>query len=200
MNRQIFIFSILVVILAVGLWGFVWPQWQVFSLKMEEVKSAENNLAETKVLKEKLASLTALYQNKEKTEELEKIFSALPQKNDIPSLLVNLESLASQSGLVIKSVGFTEDAKKTKSSASDSAGGTLTASLGSANMAVKSLGVSLVLSGDYSGFVNFLRSAEMNLRLMDIESLSFQQDKGIFSSEPSIEGSDFSVDLKVYYK
>lgn len=200
MNRQIFIFSILVVILAVGLWGFVWPQWQVFSLNMEEVKSAENSLAETKVLKEKLTSLTALYQNEEKMEELGKIFFALPQKNDIPSLLVNLESLASQSGLVIKSVGFTEDAKKTKSSTSDSAGGDLTASLGSANMAVKSLGVTLVLSGDYSGFINFLRSAEMNLRLMDIESLSFQQDQGIFSSEPSVEGSDFSVDLKVYYR
>lgn len=200
MNRQIFIFSILVVILAVGLWGFVWPQWQVFSLNMEEVKSAENSLAETKVLKEKLTSLTALYQDNEKMEELGKIFFALPQKNDIPSLLVNLESLASQSGLVIKSVGFTEDAKKTKSSALDSAGETLTASLGSVDTAVKSLGVNLVLSGDYSSFVNFLRSAEMNLRLMDIESLSFQQDEGIFSSEPSLEGSDFSVDLKVYYR
>jgi len=196
MNRQIIIFSVLVLILSVGLWGLVWPEWQVFSLKMDEFKTAENNLAETKALKEKLAALTALYQNKEKTEELERIFSALPQKDDIPGLLVNLEALASKSGLIISNISFAEKSEKTKTEADAAAGSVQTSLI----PAVKSLGVSLVLSGDYSSFVNFLRSAEENLRLMDIKSLSFQQSEQTVLGGALAESSDFSVDLEVYYR
>mgnify|MGYP001616747107 CR=1 FL=1 len=195
MNRRLFIFLISVLILAVWLWGFAWPEWRVFSSKWEGVKIAKDSLTETKALRERLAALSALYQNKEKAEELERIFFALPQKEDIPGLLVNLEALASKNGLVIKSVGFTEEAKKATAAVVDSGGGASEVSA-----VVKSLGVNLVLSGDYSSFANFLRSVETSLRLMDVEALSFQQARGNTLGDPLTEASDFSVDLKVYYR
>ena len=195
MNRRFFIFLILVLILAVAVWGFVWPEWQSFSSKREELNLWKNNLAETKELKNKLSDLTALYQNQEKAGELEKFFSALPPKDDIPGLLVNLEALASKNGLIIKSVNFVEEGKKAKSAAANSGAAALSADV----PAVKKLTVTLVLNGEYSSLLNFLRSAETSLRLMDVESLNFQQAGGVLSDGLSAS-SDFSIGLKVYYR
>jgi len=199
MNRQIFIFSVIVLILAVGLWGFVWPEGQSFSSQKDDLNIWQDNLTKMKELKSKLSDLTALYQNQEKAGELEKIFSALPQKDDIPGLLVNLEALASKNGLIIKNVNFTEEAQKGKSANDNSGGATPENSSSLSISSVKGLLTTLVLSGDYSSFLNFLRSAETSLRLMDVEALSFQQANNILGDGLSVS-SDFSVNLKVYYR
>lgn len=133
--------------------------------------------------------LTQAYENNK--ENIDKIDLILPTKEDIPNLLVQVESLVFEQGLILDKLEVTAPPEET--------GGTISAEDVRArkeNPVTKyeTLNISLSFTGDYSALKNFLKAAEENMRLIDIDSISMSQEAeniGIFK---------FDLSLKTYYQ
>jgi len=205
MNNSFFIMIIIYVLAGVMIWGLVLPEYDTFGKAWSAAGQAREELRRTQEIKAKLAGLNQEYQAKR--EEVEKIFSALPAKEDIPSLLVQVEALSGQNGMILKGIDFQENrssgqgsqvsqsALQNEMAGNGLAGENLQAS---AAISVQKMQVSLDLSGNYASLINFLKAVENTLRLMDVESLDFQEMKS--QSEDRQEGFNYTVNLTVYYK
>ncbi len=177
---------LIILLLALGLfvWRLFWPTFgQVYSL-FQERNLWQTKLEQANDLSRKLGILQQEYSANE--EEMNKIKTAVPMNEDTPALLVQLEALASQNGLILNSVNFLtpENQKKNNAQAIPSA-------------AVKTTRVDLSLSGSYGSFKNFIKAVENNLRIMDINFI------GLGSQETSVSAglglTDFKVSMNVYY-
>lgn len=103
----------------------------------------------------------------------EKVDRMLPSSPDEPALIVALQTIARDSGLVLLSI----DTKL---------GGE---SKGSADKNLKTVDVTLSIGGgDYAGLKTFLENVERNLRLSDVESFAYNPGS-----------SAYSVRLRAYY-
>lgn len=182
MDKRASILIILILAVALFVWQLFWPVFgQVYSLYQER-NSWQDKLAAANDLSRKLEVLKQEYSAKE--EEMGRIKMAVPLGEDAPGLLVQLEALASQNGLILNSVNFlTPDSQKKSSSSVSSTG-------------VKSARVDLSLSGNYSAFKSFIKAAENNLRIMDVNFIGLGQDSAL----ASLGLTDFKVSLNVYYR
>jgi len=103
----------------------------------------------------------------------------LPDNQDEPNLIVQLETIANNSGIVLSNIAIVEE-KKEEGKTSD---------YGTAN-------INLKLSGSYESFKSFLETVENNLRLIDIDSIDFNAQ----IKEGMVANFDFNVILKTYYQ
>lgn len=177
MNKQgltIIVFIIAAVLLG---WQFFRPAFNEVTILRENLKTWQTKLSETQNLKEKFESLKIKYAGM--SDEADRIFKAVPQKEDLPSLLVLLEDLSSGSGLLLDGIDFKavkNDDKKTLAASG-----------------LKELTVEMSLTGSQEALRSFLKAVEGNLRLMDVSSINFgNQDVG--SSQ-----RDLDVFLKAYF-
>ncbi|MBI4281675.1 type 4a pilus biogenesis protein PilO [Candidatus Uhrbacteria bacterium] len=108
-------------------------------------------------------------------EEFEKMSRIVPSGRDVPRLIVELESLASETGILLKDVGLGEERE---SSAKDLPKGVHAIDL-----------VVTVTGGDYATLKRFLEAIEKNVRLLDVQSFMFS--KGLQS---------YSINLRAYYR
>lgn len=92
-----------------------------------------------------------LFQELKQSKELEKLDKILPDNPEIPELMIQLETMASQNNLILKSINFTESQDE--------------------------ITAQIVLAGSYNVLKNYLKALENNLRLMDVVSLNFQAPK-----------------------
>ncbi|PIR71770.1 MAG: hypothetical protein COX89_01390 [Candidatus Nealsonbacteria bacterium CG_4_10_14_0_2_um_filter_37_10] len=169
-SRPFIIVVFLFLTLAMGI-GLIWPKYQElkFSEQRNEEKRAEIAGKEEyfQDLK-KAAEALKNYQN-----QLSKIDSALPPDPGLEVLFNFLQKASSQSGLVL-----TDIKSSVTSKIADLEG-------------LKETELSLVVSGAYTSFKNFLSVLEMTARLIEVESISFS------SSEK--EGlQKFNLKIKVY--
>lgn len=116
---------------------------------------------------------------------LEKLQVALPDSLDVSGLLVQLEALAVENGLLVRSVEVVEAPEaapgQAAAAASAQASGiqgpgavTPAALTGALPPKVKKVNVLMqVGKGDYSSFKSFLQAVESNLRLLDLVSFNF---------------------------
>ena len=103
----------------------------------------------------------------------EKIDRLIPGTPDEPSLILALETIVRDSGLVLLSIDTKKGAEPKGSTAKD----------------LKTVDVTLGIGGgDYVGLKAFLESIERNLRLFDIESFAYNPGS-----------SAYSVRLRAYY-
>jgi Tfp pilus assembly protein PilO len=110
-----------------------------------------DNLAQRKKLSANLAKLIGQYN--EKAAEVATFEKAIPVGQNTPELLVNLEALASESGLIFSGVNFRQkDLKAT---------------------GIKTLAMEVKLKGSYPALLNYLKAVEKSLRLFDTASASF---------------------------
>lgn len=179
MNKQAIIALIFLAITAFFVWQYFLPSFNEAMALRLETASWEAKLNDTQGLNEKLKELNKKYQAM--SEVADRVLQALPVEEDVPGLLVQLESLSSRNGLILDSVvfGSPEDKKEKKAS---SAGG------------AKTLTADLSLSGNQSSLINFLKSVEGNLRLMDVAAVNFNAPE-----KEALSGQSFSVSLNIYY-
>lgn len=205
MNNPLFSIAIVYIMAAVMIWGLVLPEYGTFSQTQAAADVAREELQKIQEIKGRLSGLNQEYQAKR--EEIEKVFSVLPAKEEIPSLLVQIEALSGQNGMILKGIDFQEDSSRTQggqvsqsSLQNEMAGNGLPAEnlQAAAAISVKKMPVSLSLEGSYVSLVNFLKAVENTLRLMDVESLDFQEAKSQSGSERG--GFSYTVNLMVYYK
>lgn len=128
-------------------------------------------------------------------EERAMVESALPQKINVPELLVLMESLIVSSGSVAEEIVVTEEAGgDTDKSLKMPAGGE---TLGKEIKVVGSATIQTTVSGDYDSLKALLRALEQSLRIFDVQGMVFSAPK---VTKEGVESFQFSLTAKTYFK
>lgn len=136
-------------------------------------------------------------------QELSKLNQAMPVGIGDQDLLVTLEGMTMNNGLLLNSVNINEikDAKKellALQGEGSAAAGAVLASRTSEKY--KKVTLTLDLLGDYSSFKGFLKACEQNVRVLNVKEIKFTA--GNTSSSGSAQPGNtfrFLVDLETYY-
>ncbi|MDP3004213.1 MAG: type 4a pilus biogenesis protein PilO [Candidatus Azambacteria bacterium] len=153
------------------------PLWQSAQAALELKKGNEDNLAQRQKLTVNLELLIGQYNKR--AGDLASFGKAIPVGQNIPELLINLEALASENGLIFSGVNF-----KPKD-------------LNAPN--VKTLIMEVNVKGSYPAFQNYLKAMEKSLRLFDVTSVSFN---GVAPGQTSINlnNLEFNLSVNTYYQ
>lgn len=170
---------------------YLGPEWRTFQGlrgRLEELTATSIELDALAQNRDELVSqINSLSQR-----DLARIEKAVPQGTQGAEFLVSLEAFAVQRGLLLKRVDLASLAEAERSGSAQPRPSGLIA-VPSAAGGVKELPISLNVQGSYQNLKAFLNDLEMNLRITDVEELSFTAPArpGIF---------DFSLKLKTYYQ
>ena len=181
MSYNIFKYFILpIVFFIVSIAVTFWVLFHIYNdikLTVELKKQNENNLKDRIELTRSLEGLIKQYN--QRLDVVDSLSKITPEGQNIPDILVNLEALASESGLTFSSVNFSP--KDLKASG------------------VKTLVLAIRVKGSYSAFRNYLDSMEKSLRIFDVMSISFN---GISRGKSDVKTNNLEFNLKVntYYQ
>lgn len=101
--------------------------------------------------------------------DLGKVEIAIPSKEDLPRLLVEIPQLVAQNGMILSNIAFGESDEKVEG--------------------YRSTSINLATKGTYLNLKSFLRTLEQNLRLYDVVSIKFgEASNGQHGFEFSIQG------------
>jgi Tfp pilus assembly protein PilO len=173
MNKSLINIIFIILAMIFGIF-FVLPKYQELDRLWQKIESKEEEIAERKEYFQDLRNTAEELKNY--PEQLAKINSALPPDPDLdlPTLFDSFQKAASQFGLFLESISYS-----TGQSSSEFEG-------------LEGTTVSLQLSGPYLSFKEFMSNyVEVNSRLMETESISFQ-------SDPEEGPRDYSLQIKVY--
>ena len=153
------------------------PLWHSTQAALELKKGNENNLAQRKQLAANLERLIGQYN--ERASDLASFSKAIPVGQNIPELLISLEALASENGLIFSGVDFKPKDLKTSN--------------------IKTLIMEIKVKGSYPAFQNYLKGMEKSLRLFDVTSISFN---GIAPGQTNINlnNLEFNLLVNTYYQ
>ncbi len=217
-NRPILILtSIYLMAFLIG-WFLFWPAWEIVANYRAEIKEWQTKIAEAKITWQTAQQRSAKINT---TEMKNMIFSALPENLNEPELLVQFEALSSKNGLILNSVEFSEEQEEAKSNDAVSVSGSQMASPENINPTaasqvssmpeqavakksdssqVKKEKINLVLEGDFSSFLDFVKATEKSLRLFDLISLDFSSSGSGSEGQTGTEkGKKFNISLRTYY-
>lgn len=184
--------NIIVLILILAFVGVVvfldMPKVQKILDLRRQIKEEKEKFSEKQILLAKIEKLVQLYE--ENKENFEKINDVLPFNQDIPNLIVQLEALAFENGLVLEDITLTPTEKETAGRAKE-----VRTQEEKVSKDYQILAVNFKLIGDYLAFKNFLKTVEENMRLMDIISISFS-----LASGEGVQIFNFDLNLKTYYQ
>lgn len=187
MSKNIIIFILTLAFIAIVVFLDLPIIQETLSLR-KDLKEQEEELSEKQTLLVKIENLIKDYQGSQ--EDLKRISYILPTGQDLPNLIIQLEALAFEAGLVLEAVDF---------SAPEEQGVTKAQQVGSSEEIVikkyQTLNINLKLIGDYLAFKNFLKLIEENIRLIDIVSVNFS-----FQSSEGFQFLNFDLNLKTYYQ
>ena len=196
MSKQTFIFIIIVLAVVFVGWSLLWPSLGSVlearaALKIEQKKLADAGVAQQKIEELKKSDILS-------GSNYQRVVDAIPAGEDLPGLLVQLEALASQNGLILDEVNIiSSEADSKKSAKSSQPAAVISGEETKQGGGLKTLGVQLSLSGDFNGLRSFLKAVENNLRLMDVFSVNINN-SGAAGSRESLSG--YGIKLNVYYK
>lgn len=179
MSRLI-IAILLLLISAAAVFFFVMPQWK-------EVQKIKADISGLEALHKELADLASsrdsLVQQYNSVDErdLKKLEAIVPKGRLTASVLTDFEIMAQKNGLSLERVDFSEN-KETSSGALPKP----------STSSYSVMPASLTLKGGYENFREFLKTLELNLRLVDVEEVAFSV----------VENKDFPITIKgrIYYR
>ena len=193
----------IIAVIAIGLW-FIKPAYNEIKILIQEIETKQNTLDEKQKLVVDIKKLISQYEDVKG--KVNKVFYVLPNEAEIPNILVQLEALASENGIIFESINFGEIQQseqekitfKEETSLSPEEQGKEQENSKVVDRR-KSISVDVKLIGSYENFKNYLKSLENNIRIMDIISINFS---GISGEEKGENLNNFSylVKLKVYYQ
>lgn len=195
MNKKFILTLIALIIALVVVVILIRLTWQSLKEVKAEVSRKEIELTAINALVAQTEQIKK--EQKEFERESVKISLVLPEKNDIPNLLVQFETIALANGLILESINFSQtDEENQKQSGAiqwDSAGGPP-----KTKGPFQSSEIELALSGTYSAFKNFLKALENNIRASNVESISFGAGKLL--GESGLDFFEFKLKAEVYYQ
>lgn len=185
MNRLV---SIILILGAVGaFFGYVNPTYSgAIKAFQDEIKSLDIALETAAKFKQEQARLVQERELINKT-DLDRVKKLLPDNVDNVQLILDVDGIASESGVRISDIGV-DDSQKSGNENGDAAGqGVLIQD----ERAYESLLLSFTATATYSQFKNFLRDIEDSLRTLDVVEISFgKSETGIYK---------FDVLVQVYW-
>jgi type IV pilus assembly protein PilO len=149
---------IIFVLIAVGLiaggYFIIWPKYQEFKQKKQEVEFTDE---EFRAKEEYLLNIeNNLKELSKYEEEVSKIDSALPSDPSIAALMNYFQKESSQNGLIMKKIDVS---------------GLFTGA--EAQSKIQKMPFSITVSGSYDSFKNFVLAVYKNTRLIEIKSIEF---------------------------
>lgn len=155
---------------------------------ISQVEIAKNNMeteyAEFSRYLNRLETLNSAYRSVDKR-EVDRINSLLPDTPELENLMSQVEAIAKNSGALLVSLGIEDVSGSAKSAANKSGAKKISASpdgLNKVKLTANLVGL------DYAGFKGLLKVIESNLRLLDIERVSFTP-----------KGNAISLEMTSYY-
>ncbi|RJQ13820.1 hypothetical protein C4553_02125 [Candidatus Parcubacteria bacterium] len=146
---------VLILILAGMIFFMTMPLYRnVRSLKAQ-LEQQEQALENAQNLADVLDQLSRQFGSQ--ISELSKVEVAVPKEDDLPRLLVEITTLASQNGLSVSEVSFGEKKQ---------------------GQGVNFIPIALKASGNYLNLKSFLIATEQNLRILDLTQLGFGASEG----------------------
>lgn len=177
---------IAVILFVVGLLVFflVMPQYKTFTSLQTELAT---KIAEYNAEYDYYAAIgKAYYDLQAKKDDIKKIDDALPQDPDTGRIVYNLQKMASESGLMVKSLFLSKSSQGTSQAAKSS---------------MKDISFSMNVLGDYHSLQTFLIAMEKSSRLFEVTNISFgsasqiPQGSGQFQSQ---QAYSFSLEIKTH--
>lgn len=168
-------FILFLAALAIGLW-ILWPLYGDIQAALLSREQNRDNLAQRIKLTENLERLISQYN--ERGQDIASLGKAVPSGQNIPELLVNLEAIASESGLIFGSVNFKPKDLKAPG--------------------IKTLIGEIRVKGSYPDFQNYLKALEKSLRIFDVVNVSFS---GVSPGQTGakIDSLEFNLTVNTYY-
>jgi Tfp pilus assembly protein PilO len=148
---------------------FFWvanPMYTEVQSLLDEKSQLSSILDNTKKLRSLRDAMLKTYQGIS-ADDLERLEKLLPNSVDNIRLVIDIDSIASQYGLSIKRIVFSDP-----SSAQNSSGDKT--SISSKDKDLGSLILSFTVTSNYDNFVSFISNLEDSLRLMDIKTVQFK--------------------------
>ena len=185
--------NIVVIILLLGFIAVVIfldvPKVQEILDLRRKVETQEEALFQKEELMARVEKLKNKYEDNE--ESLTKVNYILPSEEEIPNLIVQLEAMALEAGLILERIEFhlSQETGQSRAAVRDSTQEVVED--------YKTLSINLDLVGGYFAFKNFLELIEENIRLMNIDSISFSPQ---YSEETELLLFNFNTILTTYYQ
>ncbi len=194
---------VVVVVLAAGYQWFVSPKIQVIIDKNQNyLPQKQSTLDDLKAVEVKLIQLRQEYAmiQTNRSAELDKLFDIIPREPDFPSLFVQAEYLANKREIILDSIDISRPADPALSDrrapTAAKAGSTAEQQLEILPRNVASLTINMKLgAGTYESLQAYLDDLERNLRLFDIQSLTF----GAIDAKTK-KSAGFDLTIKTYYR
>ncbi|KKS44821.1 hypothetical protein A2567_00395 [Candidatus Azambacteria bacterium RIFOXYD1_FULL_42_11] len=162
--------------IAVIFWVLM-PLWGDIQMALDLKKQSRENLSERQKLTASIEKLIDQYNAR--SNDVAIFDAAIPKGQNAPELLINLEAMASETGLNFVSVDFKPKSFK--------AGG------------LNILEMNVKLKGSYPALFKYLKALEKSLRIFDVSRISFT---GIAPGQGGANPNnlDFSLTIDTYFK
>ncbi|MCK4918444.1 MAG: type 4a pilus biogenesis protein PilO [Candidatus Pacebacteria bacterium] len=173
-----FILPTFLILLSGGLFFFfVDPMYQDIQVLKEEKIQYDEALNKSRELREVRDSLLSKY-NRLDSENIDRLEKIIPDNIDNVKLIMEIDSMASKYGAVIRRVDVNSHV--------DEEG-----SLGKDTKEYNIVNLDLTIEASYEDFIKFLNDLSSNLRIVDVNSLSFESNY--------LDLYQFNLNFKTYW-
>jgi len=162
----------------------------------KDVSIYSTALNNSKELKEARDVLIEKYKNI-KIEDKERLAHLLPSAIGNIELILEIEKIANLKGMPIKNIGFDIDKLEPKSKEESEKKIVLTNNEPIDLLPYGIFPIEFVVEGKYNVFVDFLKELELNLRLVDVKSISFAVPVSTDGPGNNIDPNIYSYKLKI---
>jgi Tfp pilus assembly protein PilO len=196
-----YIFLLLLIAASVGVFiAIIVPRYDTIKSTKADITTYNANLATATQLQQSRDALIAQYNNIQKV-DLDNIKTLLPDSVDNIRLIIQLDSLATKSGLSsLRNVDYNPD------QASTAATNAATARPVDPTVAQRPYGefvITFQTTGQYSNLLSFISDLEENLRLVDVTNIQFTPvggtGTGTTVAQNAASGITYKVTLKTYW-
>ncbi len=193
---RFFIPSILIALSVISFIVFTDPTYKdVKDLKLEAA-AYNQALDNAKSLQEKRDELAQKY-NSFNPDDIEKVEKMLPDSVDNIRLIIEIEKMAAQYGMILKQVKY-----DTFETDSDESGPVATETRTDALLANREYGefeLQFSTEGEYSKFLTFLRDIEESLRIVDVTDISFSSSSDVTTTGLTSGSYKYDFTVKTYW-
>ncbi|KKP98772.1 MAG: hypothetical protein US71_C0017G0006 [Parcubacteria group bacterium GW2011_GWD2_38_12] len=171
---SIFIFSVGVALIFV----FVLPAWNNIDNLITAKEEKQKELVELESIVAHIDELSEQY--KKAQDDLEKISLVIPSNPQLPEILIQLEEMVKRNGIIIGDIKFSQEQESLKGEKSASNG-------------IKVVKINIEAEGNYLNLKKLLEDIEVNIRLMNADSISFSR------SGANQDTIKFTIGITSYY-
>ncbi len=177
-----------VVVIGIFYLGPAWSNYQTLRQDAESLRAISSEFDE--LIKNRDALIDAI--NSISKSDLDRIDRSLPRGPQTAEFLVILDKIAAENRIALKNIDLTPPSAPQAISPGQPRPATSPQTLKSSG-SFQELPISLATVGSYEAFKNFLTSLEKNIRIIDLQNVSF-------GAPDQNNNINFSVKAKTYYQ